>query len=155
MKLFGLKSLYCICMRRNSRPVKTSIKFRSKSFTKFSICEPTRLPSGYWSPSGFELLLALPLVWAPPALPLFPASLCSWPLPSRLLCTTTNWGAGIWMPPTWTLWRPEGPAIELLSARGWLPGTPMLITETVLPLFVLKVVERARRPFIVLEKRWF
>ena len=37
IKLFGLKSLYCICMRRNSRPLKTSIKLRSKSLTRFSI----------------------------------------------------------------------------------------------------------------------
>ncbi len=40
MKLLGLNSLYCICMRKNSCPLNTCIKLRSRPFTKFSICAP-------------------------------------------------------------------------------------------------------------------
>ena len=83
MKLFGLNSLYYICIRKNSRPLKTSIKLRNRLLTKLSIYEPIAPPS---YPSA-------PARGSPDAAPLAPGS-------SLLLCTTTNWGAGIYIPPT-------------------------------------------------------
>ena len=58
----------------------------------------------------------------------------------------TNCGAGTDIPPICTLWSPDGPAREPLSAMGWSAGTPRFITVMTLPPPTLIVVDLALIP---------
>jgi len=56
-------------------------------------------------------------------------------------------GAGIRIPPIYTLWRPDYPGMALdRSARGWSEGTPICTMLKTYPFPVLIVVLLARMP---------
>ena len=130
LKLFmnelGSKLLYDACILAKSRPLNTFRKLLNKSFTMLSMCSPTCSGDLYWF--GFVELDD-------------PFGYSFW-----LLCIITNWGAGICMPPTLTFCRPDGPALDWVSASGWPSGTPILSMVNTFPFCVRIVVDLALIP---------